>query len=143
MSNGYIKPSRAAVGPGSKNFFSTFDLYLLKLFTSLVERGFPREEAALRVKLLRGSLFADRGNSIDLISFVRKDEKGQNSGHPEILLATDPKGFADDAQLLLNDFLKHDCDDILIINFRKIRAEVDSALADCRLPHSRLKHDGN
>jgi hypothetical protein len=52
MQRGYIEPSiQRADGIGTKNIFSLFDLYLIKLFHHLVsERGFSRENAGTVIR---------------------------------------------------------------------------------------------
>lgn len=59
MERNFITPSiQKASGQGTKNIFSIYDLYTIKLFEFLVENGFSREDAGLRIKwltmLLRG-----------------------------------------------------------------------------------------
>ena len=51
QTRGYIKPSiQEARGRGTKNLFSRWDVYMIKLFEHMVNRGFSREQAAERVK---------------------------------------------------------------------------------------------
>jgi hypothetical protein len=53
MDRGFIKPSiKLASGPGTKNLFSIEDLYRIKLFKLLIEKGFNRETASIVVKTL-------------------------------------------------------------------------------------------
>lgn len=129
MSNGYIQPSITAAGPGTKNLFSITDLYLLKLFASLVERGFPREEAAERISITRHSLNPDIIGTLEIVGFIRHDEEDKQRGYPEIIFADSPEEYLKDSKLFIDEFFKYDCDDILIFNFKKIRDAVDKALA--------------
>lgn len=128
MSNGYIRPSKNADGPGSKYLLSIFDRYLLKLFQSLVERGFPRRENAHWIDLIRASLYPTGATHVALSTFIRKGGDNKKSSHPEILMAEDADGFTGDANILADGFLKHYCHDRLITNFKKVRKEVDAAL---------------
>jgi len=51
MSRGYITPSvKSATGAGTKNLFNLWDLYIIKLFQYLIERGFSREDSAGRIQ---------------------------------------------------------------------------------------------
>jgi DNA-binding transcriptional MerR regulator len=53
MNRGFIKPSiKSASGPGTKNLFSIEDLYRIKLFKLLIEKGFNREMASALIKTL-------------------------------------------------------------------------------------------
>ncbi len=45
---GYIRPDIEAAGRGSKNLFTKWDLYRIKLFDYLVNHGLSREEACMR-----------------------------------------------------------------------------------------------
>ena len=129
MSNGYVKPSTEASGPGTKNLFTITDLYFLKLFASLVERGFPRKEAANRIRMSRVGLHPNIVKTLCLIGFTRRDgEKKKDPGYPLTIYSDSSQDFAKDSEFLMNDFFKHDCDDILIFNFKKIREGVDKAL---------------
>ena len=125
MSKGFIEPTETASGPGTKNLFTILDLYCLKLFTSLVERGFPREEAAKRIKLTRVGLHPKMVKTLTLIGFIRHDQAEENRGYPEILYADSSEDFVKDSEFFMNEFFKYDCDDILIVNFKKIRESVD------------------
>ena len=129
MSKGFITPSQTASGPGTKNLFSITDLYLLKLFASLVERGFPREEAAERLRMTRQFLNPDIIGTLILIGFFRHDKEPEKPGYPLVISYDSKSKFAKDSKYLLDEFFKHDCDDILIFNFKKIREEVDKALS--------------
>jgi DNA-binding transcriptional MerR regulator len=128
MSKGFIKPTETASGPGTKNLFTITDLYLLKLFASLVERGFPREEAAERITITRVSLNPDVIGNLALIGFIRHDQADKNRGYPEILYADSPEDFIKDSPFFMDEFFKYGCDDILIFNFKKIREAVNKAL---------------
>jgi DNA-binding transcriptional MerR regulator len=128
MTNGYIRPSETASGPGTKNLFTVTDLYLLKLFTSLVERGFPREEAALRIKMIQATLHPGKINDIWLIGFIREDEKGHAPGYPEMIYTNSISEFVNESETFLKMFFDYGCDDFLIFNFKKIRESVDKSL---------------
>lgn len=128
MSKGFIEPTETATGPGTKNLFTIFDLYCLKLFASLVERGFPREEAAKRISLTRVSLHPNQVDNLCLIAFIRHDEADKHRGYPEIIFFDSIEDFVKNSKSTLDEFFKHDCDDMLIINFQKIKKSVDKAL---------------
>lgn len=47
INRGFVKPSvQVSCGPGTKNLFSRFDLYGIKLFIHLLTRGFSRDYAS-------------------------------------------------------------------------------------------------
>ncbi|MFC1895330.1 hypothetical protein ACFL0Q_01520 [Thermodesulfobacteriota bacterium] len=55
LERGFIKPSaQVAEGKGNKNLFTVNDLYLIKLFSILVASGFSRDDAAEKIKSIRG-----------------------------------------------------------------------------------------
>jgi hypothetical protein len=122
MKNEFIEPSvQKAAGVGTKNLFSLFDLYLIKLFHHLVEvRGFSREKAK------------------GIVDRVKHDKKIKNT-QEHLLYRVLPQyiGFAggdegiraftglDMVPVIFEDFKNID---ILIINFRAIIEAVDNAI---------------
>lgn len=128
MSKGFITPTESASGPGTKNLFTILDLYCLKLFAYLVERGFPREEAAKEISLTRLTLHPSQVDNLCIIAFVRHNESEENRGHPKIIFSDSTEDFTKDSKWNFDEFFKYDCDDMLIINFQKIKRNVDKAL---------------
>lgn len=128
MTNGYIRPTETASGPGTKNLFSITDLYLLKLFTSLVERGFPRQVAAEKIQLIDTGYKPERISHLALIGFFRHDNPNESKGYPLSFDSDSAEDFVKDSKFLIEEFFNSECDDILIFNFKKIRESVDKAL---------------
>ncbi|MBW1771252.1 MAG: MerR family transcriptional regulator, partial [Deltaproteobacteria bacterium] len=66
IDRGFIKPSiQRAGGQGSKSLFDRVDVYAIKLFSYLIERGFSRKEAAIRIWGMQGG---DRATHEELLS---------------------------------------------------------------------------
>jgi hypothetical protein len=137
MTRGFISPSiQAAQGQGTKALFSRADLYRIGLFKYLVERGFMRHAASGYVNQL---------NHIDLLSSEYIGFRFSDKVVPDVTPETDsvafimnqntdvdlttgaPKsktGFAieDKIQKYVSDSEFYE---FTIINFRKIRRDVD------------------
>jgi len=114
MQRGYIEPSiQRADGIGTKNVFSLFDLYLIKLFHHLVsERGFSRENA---------------GKVIHNIN----EKKSQLQSRPPIFIGipgTGKKAFGFNELDMLQHIIDEEDIDILIVNFSVIQKKVNDAI---------------
>jgi hypothetical protein len=124
LDKGFLKPQVQAKGRDSRTRFSRVDLYLLRLFMYLVERGFRREEAAITVAAIRqtsGKLRDQLLNSL-YIYFPR------NADHPtDIFPGFHPKDLGPEIKLSMSDS-KQSYDEILVLNFSKLRKHVDSLL---------------
>jgi hypothetical protein len=140
----YIKPSiEQADGQGTKNRLSRFDLCKMMVFKSLIERGFSRDEAGERLGILKPYVLEAGGKELDDVAFLafitRREGKFTdpslvkpgvhtpfNIHYPDIIVAEDYDELIQD--LLAYDPLKSESDDVVIINFKKIRDQVDGAL---------------
>jgi hypothetical protein len=78
---GYIEPSiQKAEGPGSKNLYSRFDLYAIRLFDYLLKKDFFRREASFIVNNLFRRLppdALDTPSKILMIAFFRRKKDHQ------------------------------------------------------------------
>ena len=156
MEKGYIKPSiQSASGKGSKNIFSLWDLYMIRLFRRLVQLGFSRKDAEIRIKLC--NLFEDSDSvpisSSTFLAFIR-DKKTQDDAIETLSEITDPgydfRELPKETRKILLDKYKDTLptlipqpihgdikfshafagkyDSVLIINYEKIRCEVESVI---------------
>lgn len=144
MAKGFIEPSKKASGPGTKNLFTRLDLYQIKLFAYVVECGFSREDTAFRTGVFSRAQKSLRDETIPLghdeAFFVEQKENFErgladlasvsflvfhnrrDQGNPALFR------FMYDGEQFDPDQYK-DSDYILIINFRKIRSAVDTAIS--------------
>lgn len=129
--NGFITPSIPSEGQGKKAFFSKSDLYAISLFVKLLNKGFKRELAAEYIKS-----FQDSAEILQLSSyllFITKMDGEDTIIEPRSCTGFNPlelviwpdkislKGFEDD-----ND--KCVWEDIVIINFAQLKADVDGKI---------------
>ena len=157
MTRGFIIPSiQKASGQGTKNIFSLDDLYLIKLFQYLVsKKGFSRDDAALRIRLIKDqhqmaqNYDKIRKNKLNrdglvetkvkfenlkkiyfLVFYSVEDEKNAAAIHnlpPKVDAVILENGSEHNNSIIdLNRY--RGCDEILVINFKIIREQVDSAL---------------
>ena len=82
MERNFIEPSiQKASGQGTKNIFSIYDLYKIKLFKLLVETGLPRKQASVEFKikwlteLIKGHEDSFWRNTPFLVSIKISDEQ--------------------------------------------------------------------
>lgn len=154
---GYIEPSiQKAAGAGTKSLFSLWDMYRIKLFEYLTDRGFKREEAASRVKhfpgVHEGPLFSDKlpkKNRQQSFQEAERIIEGRFVAFAYIHPPDDDENYRDIKRHLPDalyspsdnkpavvyevfqpgdkiDMDKYkDYDDILIVNFQKIKDLVD------------------
>jgi hypothetical protein len=118
MGQGYIQPSiQKASGTGTWNLFSRNDLYMIKLFVFLLARGFSRKEAAIRVKACSIAALHKDFNFVAL--YKKSDSDDDIFGE-----------FYKDWENISADFGDSDYwSDILIINFRALKRQVDAVIA--------------
>ncbi len=135
MKREFISPSiQKASGAGTKNLFSRNDVYLIYLFDSLIKRGLARKIASERVKGfakyldVAGTWNDPSQNSY--VGFIKRESAAsnkmlENKYEHEIVILSD-KCFEKKS---LKDLIKSDrFDDIIVVNFKKIRKQVDSKL---------------
>jgi hypothetical protein len=144
---GFIKPTlMEAKGQGTKNLFSRFDLYTIKLFESLVDWGYPRKRASqivaavrnlkkiadekpLGVKWNQGYMQAKEamGNfNYIVIPWNMKSRPILSIRGKDLELPILPIVAVEELNLYMATF--KDVDEVRIINFKKIKDFVDSAL---------------
>ena len=151
----YVKPSVPAAGSGKAAEFSLPDVYMIEMFRTMVEGGFTREQASKcllqdpnRVERADVMVFRRSGNQITgtLHSFPDSPEVGLESGRLVYPSAHDVLDLKTGRASTLSQLKKmevapwkensrlpgpksiEDWDDIYVLNFRKIRAYVDSKM---------------
>ena len=126
IDRGFIKPSiQKAGGQGSKSLFDRVDVYLIKLFSYLVERGFSRKEAARRIWVIELTGIREEllSSTTYVVCYMQDDLRDSMSTH-----------FIPDEKVTISlfgeraDGKKGAFDNALVINFKKMRDEVDKAL---------------
>jgi hypothetical protein len=118
----YIEPSiHKAQRQGQKTLFNRIDAYMIKLFDYLLARGFSREEAARKSY----SLQVDAPEVLSMVYIAFYRQEGIDTG---LCMFIPTK----DVHLTLfgktPDGKEGEFDDVLIVNFKKIRDQVDQAL---------------
>ena len=137
----YIKPSLEETrGPGTASRLSKFDLYRLMLFKHLVERGYKRESAAKRIKIFRHAVLTRPVTEINLVALIHRGGgkyldpnykcrgrvmRAWGMAYPDLVYGKDMQEIFQDLQHF--DILKNESDDVIVINFEKIRNAVDAA----------------
>jgi hypothetical protein len=126
QTRGFITPSiEKAKGRGTKNLFSRFDLYLIKLFESLVQRGFPRKHAAKVLKEIKMvvKVYKEQGTDFDPTGYLIIPWD-PTMVHPQIKTKK-PSVYFEQSIAPIDLVNLSGCDEIRIINFNKIREFVD------------------
>ena len=148
-----------ASGQGTKNLFNRFDLYMIKLLEYLINRGFSRKESARIVReLVKGTGYlihpewsSDKKKEIKELydkelkrarsaNYLQISRLNQPSFSPADDECTRLKTINDERGVAVIDLVDSlygfnnkeyilNWDDILIINFKKIRDQVDAAIA--------------
>lgn len=134
INRGFVVPFKKADGKGDKTIFTHWDLYMVKLFEYLVNRGFSRVEASLRIKTLITQKESRDQYSHRYVAIGGPEESDfhqtiKDAGHKDVLhvlAAMNVMSFHRIEELDLHRFLS--CKDILIVDFQKIRDEVDAAI---------------
>lgn len=138
MNRGYVIPTKAAEGQGTKAIFSKTRVYGVALFKSLISKGLSRQVAANAIN----KYLEYEAPEMDAFIVIRFDE--MNSGPISMMslteMAPDASGFHWNLDLTAGtcnvgpviDPLKSnkDWDTMIVINFSKIRKEVDSKLEE-------------
>ncbi len=157
INKGYILPSTQDTGSsGVEKIFSRFDLYAIKLFEYLVNRAFSEMEAAIRTRII---ILAEKKPGrylykITYLAFSRKVDFSTVSDEMKkkmLTWLTDKENLEEEERGEIKDSLKRfiptliqekddklslsssiyeDCDDILIVNFKRVRDQVDKILGD-------------
>lgn len=141
----YIKPSLVkTTGPGTASRLSKYDLYRIMLFKQLVERGYKRESAAKRTRLfIRHAEIKSKDSEINLVALIHSaggkyldpkyepmkgTKRAWGMRYPDIIFGKDMQEIFNDLQRY--DILKNKSDDVIIINFKKIRNAVEKAFGE-------------
>jgi len=151
LDNEYIKPSiRKASGAGTTNAFARVDIYLIALFKHLLEvTKIPRADAAIFVDKLRNALALEcvqyiggelhqniigALNNFNIVLFKRKEHEIYYPTDNVIVPVTEKEmeEYHDFLSSLLFDMVNandwESWDDVMIVNFKKIREDVDKKL---------------
>jgi hypothetical protein len=156
VTKGYIEPSvKKAEDPEGENFFSRFDLYAVKLFKYLVDRNVSEEEASLMIKILvqaekrpgrylYENAFLAFPSKIDFSTIPEEtrnnmriwleDKNRLNEADrrkaKDLLKNFIPAVLREHSKILsISSSVFSNCTDILVVNFKKIRVQVDSTVA--------------
>lgn len=131
MNNDFIRPTTAAQGKGTKAIFNRDSVYAVALFQKMISIGFTRKVAADFV-----SKGWDEGHfeNVNYITFRVQGDVGRPhllTGDPDLSLkygvVKGVGGFkfpSENHPLELSD----DWDYLSVINFKKLRAEVDNRI---------------
>jgi hypothetical protein len=126
MNRGFITPSKEAKGQGTKALFSRIDVYAISLFRYLVERcKFVREEAARYTNEWLAKVKSEEDSGIvfqDLVAFGRATAK-----EGEEIISLRSLSSQEIEQMVSAEDV--DWDSFFVVNFRKIREEVDAQLS--------------
>jgi len=138
IDQGFVSPNiQRAKGQGTKAIFDRLDVYAIALFRKLLEMGLNRVDASrylqtwlkeARNRPIKGAVLY---NQIIFIRFVKKESVKRGC-----FALSSPKAqsmsFAFQFSALggqIDEYLKDkDWDDILVVNFKKIKDEVDASL---------------
>jgi len=129
--NNFFEPTKPSEGQGKKAFFSKLDMYAIELFVKLLAKGFKRELAAEYIRS-----FQEVAQIMHLAPFIlfvtKRTEDGlliepgcYNGMNPlELAIAVDKisvRGFGADSEACV-------WEDVIIINFAQLKADVDKKL---------------
>ena len=118
MNRGFIIPTVPAEGLGSKAVFSVVDIYKIAVFKKLVESGVRRSRAAVwvdtnpRISNLR---------DIKDLNYIFLDDKGG-----KWISCMEPGPWNLDIEIEQD----HDWDTVILVNFKKLKKQIASALEE-------------
>jgi hypothetical protein len=120
IERGFIVPAaQEDVARGKKSYFDKWGLYMIKLFHHVVTNGIAREQAAKWIKEL--TEYKDQQSELDPLDSNFLMIKRIQTEVVEQSITWGPSKVIDSSE---------DIDDAYIVNFKKIRQAVDSALED-------------
>jgi len=136
MKRGFIEPTTRASGIGTKAVFTLQDVYKVLLFKHLVEIGFMRETAADFIKnldiveLLSGDYIGFRVGK-DKVPWSNTNVVYFFMNKHQILQISDgmPAGWYNIRNKVKKFASEHEYDDLIIVNYRKIRQRANAALS--------------
>ena len=114
-------------GKGTKNIFDLLDVYVIKLFEQMIDFGFDRFDASEGLDLF-SSLIRRRGFEMSECNWVAFPYKKGGMYISENEVGYIPALVAPDLPTLGKDLAEEDplwVEEILIVNFMKVREEVD------------------
>ena len=109
ISRGYIKPYKEATGRGSKHLLSKRDIFKIKLFEYLLNRGISRKEAHKAI------VFAPEPKENQHLILIKSDDDLVAGG-----------AVVENGRFQLG--LSENYDDVLIVNVRKIEKHVEALI---------------
>jgi len=138
VSRGYFK-IQPAEGRGTKAVFNRTDVLAVKFFQKLVEKGYKREYAARFVDLFYQGFFREA----KAIAFLQGTKENGKAVQQAISFLPEHKAFEidldtgktpkidNDPGKIKNtwDLIECEWDEVVLINLRKLKREVDKALA--------------
>lgn len=127
----YIAPSVPSDGQGKKAYFSTNDMYAIVLFSRLLAKGFKRELASRYIREFQKG--AAVFTNAPYLFFLTKDTDSGKVIEPRSFMGMIPLRLSIwPDRVNLTDFEdesdRYDWDDIVIINFAKLKEEVNEML---------------
>lgn len=136
MKRGFIKPTVKASGVGTKAIFTLQDVYKILLFKHLIEIGFIREIAANFIKdldileLLSGDYIGFRIGK-DRVPWANTNIVYFFMNRHQVLHISDgmPAGWYNVRNKIKKFASEHEYDDLIIVDYRKIRQKVNAALS--------------
>ena len=131
LNAGYITASHESEGQGRKAFFTRSDLYRVALFVKLLDKGFKRDLAGEYLKGLKG-LPVEFVDKVPYLSFIHKKIGGEYIVEPRPLMGHEIRITIGPDYINIGGSGKEgsECDweDVLIINYAKIREGVNELL---------------
>jgi hypothetical protein len=120
LARGFVEPDVKAKGYGTKNLFTKANLYQIKLFITLTEYGFLREEAARRVKEMQKiwPVVEKEGAVPHFFRLTRKRDKY----FAQLLGAHGAEG-------VIESHVDLDADEVQFLNIKRIIDEVDMKIS--------------
>lgn len=128
----FVVASVPSEGQGKKAFFTREDLYQIVLFEKLLKKGLRRELASTYIKSLRDGV-SILGAAPYLV-LISREADGDTIVESRSCLGFNPlKPIISPDYFMISEFEseenKSDWDDVLIINYAKLRKEVDVMLS--------------
>lgn len=127
LERGFIAPSvQVAYGHGTRNIWSTSDLYTIALFKKVTESGLSRK--VVSDFLSAGTLGGDKLDKVIFLLYMRKEGK---TNAASLFFSEDDDVVLDLASIQESlDMVPFD--DIYIVNFAKLKEAVDEIIGKVR-----------
>lgn len=140
IARGWVRPSiQTALESGSENIFSRQDLYHIAFLKKVKESGFSLELALDKINIYTIYQPPDTADKRDYIgiAFSRViGEEGVKTQGAWIVSSTLDKETGWDSLALIGDRLKEGADDFYIVNFTKLKDQIDSLINQVRGQYS-------